>query len=158
MTGSFSGENSDFKWQGTVALTARRRQTTYAYRGRAQYTWRLKRTVNSWGCRFSPNSGTINERAGVSVSITRDKRGWSYVGGDSAAGFPDIYRICPDGSANSLPDGIEDIDDSGVAEPWAPFFPGGFTRNLRRFAGSDDENRAWSFRGKGKTGCKRRRR
>jgi hypothetical protein len=141
LTGSFSGENADFTWQGVVSLKAHRGQTYYSYRGPAKYTWKLKEATNIDGCTFTPSTGTIDEKVGVSVDFERSgKRGYSYSGGDGAGGATGgIQRVCSDGT-----------EDSGMNLIDSAFAPGGYSKDLRRFAGSEVGHPyrfTWSFHG-----------
>jgi hypothetical protein len=145
LTGSFSGQDHFFTWQGTVSLKGHRRQTTYDYGGNATYTWTLKSpTTPSGDCQFVPSSGVIVEEVGVSVNRTRSgKAGYSYDGGNGAGGGTgDIKRVCPDPIDNS---------DFGTQIQGAFGSPlGGNSKNLRRFAGSDSSGEymfQWSFFG-----------
>lgn len=151
ISGTFSGENREFTWSGTVSMTGRRRQTTFEYKGRAKYEWRFNDpTIGANDeCRLSPDHGTIDEPVAVSVNITRTRgRGWSYSGGNGAGGgVGEVLEICP---------GQPDSPHLGGIE--RAFEPGGFSKDLRRFAGSEtgDAYRFdWSFRGGRKT-CRKK--
>lgn len=149
MTGSFSGENTFFTWQGTVSLKVRKRQTTYAYVGKANYTWKLKNpTVRD--CQLTPSSGTVEEKATVSVNRTRSgRRGYSYSGDGPRGGTGNIQKVCPDGTSDSGQTGIEGVFGSPL---------GGYSKDLHKFAGSDPGDPyqfRWSFAG-GKKACKKK--
>ncbi len=147
ISGTFSGQNREFTWSGTVSMTGRRRQTTFEYKGRAKYEWRFNDpTIGANDeCRLSPDHGTIDESVGLSVNVTRTRRrGWSYSGGNGAGGgVGDVLEICP---------GEPDRPHLGGIE--RAFEPGGYSKNLRNFAGTesgDPYRFDWSFRGRSKT-------
>ena len=141
LSGSFSGEDADFTWHGTVSLKAHRQQTDYSYRGPARYTWKLKRAATWDGCTFTPSSGTITENVDVSVNFERSgNRGYGYAGGDGAGGATGgIQEVCPAGT-----------EDSGMNLIDLAFAPGGFSKDLHKFAGSEVGHPyrfTWSFHG-----------
>lgn len=151
ISGTFSGENREFSWIGSVSMKGRLRQTTFEYKGRAKYEWRFNDpTIGVFDeCRLSPDHGTIDEPVGVSVNVTRTrKRGWSYSGGNGAGGsVGEVLEICP---------GEPDRPHLGGIE--RAFEPGGYSRDLRRFAGTetgDSYRFNWSFRGTRKT-CRKK--
>jgi hypothetical protein len=145
ITGSFSGEDHFFEWQGTVSLTGHRHQTTYDYKGNANYTWTLKNPTVLDDCQLVPSSGTIIEKVGVSVNRTRSgKHGYSYDGGNGAGGGTgEIDRVCP-----------TDTSESGFSQIEGAFGSplGGNSKTLRKFAGSNNGGEymfQWSFVGHG---------
>lgn len=128
LSGSFSGEDAFYTWHGTVSLKAHRRQTDYLYRGKARYTWKLKQTTTWDGCTFTPSSGTITEKVGVSVNFERSgQRGYGYAGSDGQGGATgEIQKVCP-----SYTDSVgNDVISGG-------FSPGGYSKDLHKFAGSE---------------------
>lgn len=133
-------------------MTGRRRQTTYRYKGRAKYEWRFNDPtfgVND-ECRLSPDHGTIDEPVGLSANVTRTpRRGWSYTAGNGAGGsIGDVLEICPG-----------EPDRPHLGGITVAFDLGGYSKDLRKFAGTDkgDSRRfEWSFRGTKKV-CRKKR-
>ncbi|MEX0992675.1 MAG: hypothetical protein WDZ37_01635 [Solirubrobacterales bacterium] len=139
ISGKFSGDNSEFTWEGSLSLKGKRKQTTYTYKGDAKYTWKLKKTTTSDGlCSFSPATGTITEKVRLAVNRTRSgKRGYSYSGGNGSGGsVGEIKRNCPG----------ESPDASGITHITNAIVFGGFSKNLHTFGGKD-QGFQWSFTG-----------
>jgi hypothetical protein len=140
ITGKFSGSNYDYIWSGSVSLTRHRQQTVYVYSGKATVSWEF-RDIHVGDCTLAPANGAFTQRVNIQVNRVPDpRRGWSYATGGAAQGDTGpYYSDCP---------GERLSNGHGIIENFFSF--GGFTRNLRRFAGQERESstyhRAWTLR------------
>jgi hypothetical protein len=144
ITGTFSGADSDYVWSGSLTLTRHRKQTIYLYSGKASVSWEHRDIQLGAGCTLAPANGAFTQSVSLQVNRVPDRRrGWSYASGGSGQG--DTGPEYSDCQGDRLSNGHGMIDDL--------FGFGGFTRNLRRFAGEDRQtstyHHAWLLRGRG---------
>ncbi len=143
ITGAFSGGDYDYVWSGTLSLTRHKKQTIYLYTGKASISWEHRNINLGAGCTLAPANGAFTESVSLQVNRVPDRRrGWSYASGGSGQG--DTGPEYSDCHGERLSNGNGLIDDL--------FGFGGFTRNLRKFAGEDrissTNHHAWSLRGR----------
>jgi hypothetical protein len=141
LTGAFSGADSDYVWSGTLSLTRHRKQTIFLYTGKASISWEHRDIDLGAGCTLAPANGAFTQSVSLQVNRVPDRRrGWSYASGGSGQG--DTGPEYSDCHGERLSNGHGMIDDL--------FGFGGFTRNLRKFAGEDrvssTYHHAWSLR------------